>query len=245
MVEPDTPVLAARPRIAAFALLGAGVGTWYAEFQHVHGLGVWTAIAIIVAGVMPGMFALVLFALPLSRLRWYELAAVAAVLAVIAFACSETDQGLAANFAKFWAAVFAGWTFLYLFESLSLVVVIAPVIAIVDAISVFAPHGPTKQIIENHPQIYTDVAVAFPASTQYISSLGPPDILFYALFLGAAWRWGLRTNWTWIGMTAMYGLTLVLTQATDENGLPALPFLAVGFLAPNADLLWQRYRPRH
>jgi hypothetical protein len=229
----------------AFVVLGAAVGAWYLVFPHVHlGHHVWAAIAIIVAGVMPGMFALVLVALPLCRLRWTALAAIAVTLALIAFACSETSQGLAANFAKFWAAVLAGWMFLYVFESLSLVVLIAPLIAIVDAISVFVPQGPTHQIIANHPEVYTAVAVAFPASPDYISGLGPPDILFYALFLAATLRWGLRTGWTWVGMTGMYGLTLVLTQAADVKGLPALPFLAAGFLAPNADLLWQRFRPR-
>jgi hypothetical protein len=244
VVEPDTSVLDARPRLVAFAVLGAAVGTWYVVFRHVHGIGPWTAVAIIAAGVMPGMLGLVLVALPLSRIRWKLLAGITVALALIALACSETNQGLAANFAKFWAAVFAGWMFLYLFESLSLVVVIAPVIAIVDAISVFAPQGPTHQILQNHPGVYSDVAIAFPASSAYISGLGPPDILFYALFLGAAWRWGLRTNWTWFAMTGMYGLTLVLTQAVDANGLPALPFLSAGFLGANADLLWKAVRKR-
>ena len=223
-------------------MLGAAVGTWYVLFTHVHHIGVWTAIAIIAIGVMPGMFGLVLIALPLSTLRLKLLALVTVALALIALACSETNQELAANFAKFWAAVFAGWMFLYLFESLLLVVVITPLIAIVDAISVFAPKGPTHQIIANHPAVYSDVAVAFPASRRFVSGLGPPDILFFALFLAAAWRWRLRTGWTWFAMTGMYGLTIVLTQAVKTNGLPALPFLSAGFLAANADLLWVRLR---
>jgi hypothetical protein len=46
-------------------------------------------------------------------------------------------------------------------------------------------------------------------------------------------------------MTGMYALTLVLANATDASGLPALPFLSFGFLLANADLLWRRLRPRH
>jgi hypothetical protein len=42
----------------------------------------------------------------------------------------------------------------------------------------------------------------------------------------------------------MYSLTLVIANAVDVNGLPALPFLSVGFLLANADLLWQRLRRR-
>ena len=41
-------------------------------------------------------------------------------------------------------------------------------------------------------------------------------------------------------MTGMYSLTLVLANATDVNGLPALPFLSFGFLLANVDLLWRR-----
>jgi len=45
-------------------------------------------------------------------------------------------------------------------------------------------------------------------------------------------------------MTAMYGLTVVIANAADVSGLPALPFLSVGFLAANADILWRQYRTR-
>jgi hypothetical protein len=42
----------------------------------------------------------------------------------------------------------------------------------------------------------------------------------------------------------MYGLTIVIANAADVNGLPALPFLSFGFLVANADLLWRRFRGR-
>jgi hypothetical protein len=45
-------------------------------------------------------------------------------------------------------------------------------------------------------------------------------------------------------MTACLGATLVLTATTDVTGLPALPAICVGFLLPNADLLWQALRRR-
>ena len=49
-------------------------------------------------------------------------------------------------------------------------------------------------------------------------------------------------------MTLSFGTTLALTAALpriihrDIPGLPALPLLALGFLAPNADLLWRKLR---
>jgi hypothetical protein len=40
------------------------------------------------------------------------------------------------------------------------------------------------------------------------------------------------------------GLTIVLATWWDVSGLPALPGISLGFLVPNADLLWRRLR-RH
>jgi hypothetical protein len=124
------------------------------------------------------------------------------------------------------------------------VVIVAVVVPVVDAISVW--RGPTHAITSNpkHFHIYTDVAIAFVVPGGGAAYLGPPDILFFALFLGAAARWGLRVNWTWAGMTAMYGITVVTANAANVSGLPALPFLSVGFLLANADLLWRQFRTR-
>jgi hypothetical protein len=43
-------------------------------------------------------------------------------------------------------------------------------------------------------------------------------------------------------MTLSFGATLALAVGFDISGLPALPLLALGFLAPNADLLWRKLR---
>jgi hypothetical protein len=74
-------------------------------------------------------------------------------------------------------------------------------------------------------------------------SLGPPDIIFFSLFLAAADRFRLRVTATWIAMCACLGATLVLVWTWDSvAGLPALPAIALGFLVPNADLLWHDVR---
>jgi hypothetical protein len=138
--------------------------------------------------------------------------------------------------------VFAGWAFLVLFERLSWVVIVALVIPLVDSISVW--RGPTHSITTHHFHVYLDVAIAFLVPAGRAAYLGPPDVLFYALFLAAAARWGLRVGWTWIATTFMYGITIVIANAVDVGGLPALPFLSFGFLLANADLLWMRLRPR-
>jgi hypothetical protein len=230
--------LLTRPRLAAFAAVGACVGAWFLVAPHLGRVGLWPAIAIVAAAVMPGRLLLVLIALPLWRERWLVPAVVA--LIALAIVCSLADWGLAGNFAKLWAAVFAGWAFIRLFERLSWVVLVAAIIPLVDIVSVW--RGPTHHITQHHFEVYTAVAIAFLVPGGGAAYLGPPDILFYALFLAAAVRWNLRVGWTWLAMTSMYGLTVVVANAADVGGLPALPFLSAGFLAANADLLWRTVR---
>jgi hypothetical protein len=244
VVEPDSPVLTADParvrlRVAAFVVLAAAVVTWDAVAPHLDPVALWPTVAIIAAGVLPATLGLIYLALPL----WSHRLVIAAGLfgfGIAAIVTWRADAHLASNFAKLAAYTCAGWAFLWFFETLSWVVLIAAIIPFVDAFSVAA--GPTKDIVNHHAEVYTAVAVAFVAPGGAAAGLGPPDILFFALFLAATVRWQLRPGWTWLAMTAMYGLTLVLANATDVNGLPALPFLSVGFLLANADLLWRRLR---
>jgi hypothetical protein len=246
VVEPDAPVLIpdarARLRVAAFVLVAAAVVTWDAVAPHVGTVGNWPEVAVIAAGVLPATLALILLALPLWSRRRIVVVGLVIFLAA-AVVTWEANSHLASNFMKLGAYTCAGWAFLWLFEELGWVLLIALIIPFVDAISVAA--GPTHTIVTHHIEVYSAVAVAFVAPGGPAAGLGPPDVLFFALFLAATVRWGLRPGWTWLAMTGMYALTLVLANATDASGLPALPFLSFGFLLANADLLWRRLRPRH
>jgi len=245
VVESDAPVLSLgtreRLRVAAFVLVAAGVVTWDGLATHVGRVPGWPEVVVIAAGVLPATLALVYLALPL----WSHRALVVAAFAVFLTAAVvtwETHHYLVSNFMKLGAYASGGWMFLWLFEEVSWVVLIALIIPFVDAISVAA--GPTHTIVTHHFQVYSAVAVAFVAPGGRAAGLGPPDILFFALFLAATVRWRLRPGWTWLAMTGMYGLTLVLANATNASGLPALPFVSAGFLLANGDLLWRRLRPR-
>jgi hypothetical protein len=245
VVERDAPILKleaeTRLRAVAFALLAAGVVTWDAVAPHLDGVGLWPEVAIIAAGVLPATLLLIFLALPLwSRRRLVGAGLV--VFAIAAIVTWQADSHLASNFAKLGAYTCGGWIFLWLFEEVSWVLIIALIIPFVDAISVAV--GPTNHIVHHHFAVYSAVAVAFVAPGGNAAGLGPPDILFFALFLAATVRWGLRPGWTWLAMTGMYSLTLVLANATDVSGLPALPFLSAGFLLANGDLLWRRLRRR-
>jgi hypothetical protein len=225
--------------VRAFIALAVAVCVWFLIAPHLRPIGLWPAIVLVSVVILPGTLLLVLLAIPLWDRRWLPVAVV--VLALIALVCSITGFGLASNFAKMWAAVFAGWAFLRLFERLSWVVLVAFVIPLVDIISVYK--GPTHTITQHHFGVYTAVAIAFLVPGGGAAYLGPPDVLFYALFLGAAARWQLRVNWTWAATTFMYGVTIIIATAAKTGGLPALPFLSFGFLVANGDLLWRAMRP--
>jgi hypothetical protein len=224
--------------ILRFAGLFAVVVAWFAIAPHLAPWSLWPDIVLVAFVVMPATLLLVYLALPLRSRRWMPIACGAFALAAFVFA--ELGWPLPENFAKLFAATAAGWSFLLLFEQLSWVVLVAFIVPFVDAISVW--RGPTHDITAHHIHVYTSVAIAFLVPHGGAAYLGPPDILFYALFIAAAARWGLRPGWTWMATTFMYGLTVVLANAAHVNGLPALPFLSFGFLVANADLLWRRFR---
>ena len=139
-------------------------------------------------------------------------------------------------------ALFGFW-FLELLEALWWVVLVAAIVPLVDILSVY--RGPTKIVVEEEPGLFERIAIAFALPGEDAAArLGPPDVIFFALFLAAATSFGLRRGATWVGMTAAISATLVLTYAFELDGLPALPAVSLGFLVPNADLLWARWRAR-
>ena len=118
------------------------------------------------------------------------------------------------------------------------IVGIAVLIAAVDTYSV--ARGPTKVIVEHHQDVLNDFTLAFhPLGSQGAAQIGASDFVFFAVFLAAAARFGLRTRLTWIAMTASFGLTLFLSYWFDR-ALPALPLLSLAFLAANAVPLRER-----
>lgn len=228
-------------RVAALAVLLAAVGAYTAFGGSLPELSTNADVAFIAVLVMPAVFAFVWLVLP-----WREspgLAAVGVALGVLAFLLWLADLDTFFDLAKLAALTALGFWFLTVFEALSWVVLIALVIPWVDAFSV--ARGPTEYVVREQPGFFEEIAFGFrvPGEDAF-AHLGPPDVVFFALFLAAAARFGLRVGWTWAAMTALLGLTLVLTVWFDVAGLPALPAIAAGFLVPNADLLWRHWRER-
>jgi len=149
-----------------------------------------------------------------------------------------------ANVAKIVAAGALGMWIAAELEKLTWIVIVAAVSAVVDIASVAA--GPTKAIIGQGPVVvgYFTVAVTWFGYTyaEAYTGLGVSDVIFFALYLATARRFGLRVGWSAVAMVASFLATIAV--AMWWTALPALPLLSVAFLAVNVDrLLVQLRRP--
>ena len=226
------------PRGVAFVALAAGLTAWYYAVDSVPALSDWWDVVLLSCVLIPAVFAFDLIVLPLSKAKGlFPLSVALGVLAVLA---TLAHLEVLANFAKLAAVTFFAFWFLRFFEELVLLVIVALIIPWVDAYSVF--RGPTGHVVSKHPHVFTNLSFAFPLPDGQTARLGLPDLLFFALFLAAAYRFRLRVGWTWFGMVAFLGGTVALAQWTTLSGLPALPAISLGFLLPNVDLLWVKAR---
>ena len=229
-------------RAAAVLAVGIALGTYSAVADRFPALPDWGDVAFLALVVMPAMFALVWLALPFREpLGPAGLGVAALVLALLAVLLSVAEFAIAANFAKLAAATVVGWWFLSFFETPTWVVLVALLIIPVDLYSV--ARGPTREITENQPQVFDALSVFMRILGEKTSAqLGLPDVLFFALFLGATVRFTLRTAPTWLLMTLSFGATLAIAVASDRAGVAALPLLSAAFVIVNADLLWRERR---
>lgn len=167
---------------------------------------------------------------------------VAAVAAGLSVPLSWAGWIPAANVAKTVAAAGLGYWLAGAVTSLGVIVLIAGLSAVVDIVSV--AWGPTKALIEKAPESVSYLTVAFvwpgydPARLS--TALGIADLVFFALYVGAARAFGLRSAATVAGVAL--GIAAAVVGGIWVGVMPALPWLAAGFLAVNADLMLRRRR---
>ena len=240
MVGRAAAVLGTR-RAAGLGALLAALCAWDALANELPAVGDRWDVLIVALVLIPATFGVVWLLLPVADARGlFPIAAATGALALL-LDLAGLDAG--ANVAKLVAFTLVGFWFLQLFEALSWVVLVAVLIPWVDIASVY--RGPTRVVVDEQPGVFERIAVAFALPGEDAAArLGPPDVLFFALFLAAARTFDLRAAATWLGMTAGLALTLVATYAFDLGGLPGLPGIALGFLVPNVDLLWRSLRLR-
>lgn len=179
--------------------------------------------------------------LPLRELG-RRLPLLAAAALPVWLVCDWAGAVPVANLAKIVAATALGLWIAAELERVSWTVLIAAVSAAIDVFSVAA--GPTKALLAQGPVVVGYFTVALTwfgySYTEAYSALGVSDVVFFALYLGAAVRFGLRPRATVVAMTVSFLVTIA--AATWWTALPALPLLAFAFVATNVDLLWRGVR---
>lgn len=234
-----TAALLSRGRWVALGTLTAALAAYTASAGYLWEAELWPDLIFLSLVVFPATFGLIWLALPLHVSRATLPIGLTLAAAAVLLRLAELD--VLFNLTKLFALTFLGFWFLTFFENVAWVAAVAVIIPWVDAVSVWK--GPTEYVVEEQPQIFDTVSIAFRVPGEDgTANLGPPDILFCALFLAAARRFGLRIGWTWLGITGLVVGTLILTATTDVSGLPALPAVAFGFLLANADLIWTALR---
>lgn len=233
--------LLGRRRAVALAALVVSLVVFGAVAEDLPSLSETGAILVAALVVLPAFTATIWLALPLARGNEWWLLGFGALAGVGWVVFYFAGMGVVSNACKLALFVLVGFWFLSLFEELWWLAIVAILVPWVDIWSVSA--GPTRYVTEEKPGIFDSISLALhvPGESS-TANIGPPDIVFFALFLAAAQRFGLRVPWTWVGMTGLLSATLVLVWLWDVNGLPALPAVCLGFLLPNADLVWRNGR---
>ena len=178
-----------RDRWATLVGLTAALGAYTAGAGHLWDASLWPDVLFLSLVVIPATLALIWVALPLAGGRGLLVAGLA--LAGVSVLLRLAELYVLFNFAKLFALVALGFWFLSYFETVAWAVLVAAIIPWVDAVSVW--RGPTDYVVQEQPQIFDNISITFrvPGEEQG-ANLGPPDILFFALFLASAARFGLR-----------------------------------------------------
>ena len=231
-----------RERWLGLGALLAALLVYGAFAEHLWGLPSGLDVAFYSLVVLPAFAAVILLALPLTRTGHAFLLGSTAAAGLAAFGFTVFDLDSAANVAKLACYILLGFWFLSFFEELWWIALVAVLVPWVDIWSVVT--GPTRYVLDEQPGFFEQISVAFPNLGETATvRIGPPDILFFALFLATAARFQLRVVWTWLAMTGFLAMTLMLVWIWEDiAGLPALPAVCLGFVLPNADLLWRDIR---
>ena len=120
-------------------------------------------------------------------------------------------------------------------SSVGVVLLIVAVAVASDLLSVFA--GPTRVLLEEGSPVLDVLVLVFPTFGSVLGfGLGASDFVFLALFAAASRSLGLRYAATLISL-CLATFAAVTTGLLLGRPLPARPFVAVGFVVANADLI--------
>ena len=233
-----------RRRAAALAALLVVLVAYGAVARRLPGLPSGLDVAFHAVVVFPAFAAAIWLALPLAR-----------VAARCRSSCSRSRPARsrvalsllgvdsAANVAKLACYALAGFWFLTLFEELWWIALVAVLVPWVDIWSVAA--GPTEYVVEEQPGIFERVSIAFPTPGR--DGDREPRPAGHPLLLALPRRrrpLPAPVAATWIGMSALPRRDARRSSGpgTASPASPRCPPICLGFLLPNADLLWRDVR---
>ena len=113
------------PRVAGLAALATALGLYYGYHESLWSASTWGSIAFLAFVLIPAVFGLVYFALPLYRATAVQLFALALACIAVAVVFDVAGASAPADFAKLAAMTAIGWLFLRYFEDASWVVLVA------------------------------------------------------------------------------------------------------------------------
>ena len=156
--------------------------------------------------------------------------------------CELAELDVAFNLAKLFAFVVLGFWFLSYFET----------VVVGGARRRDRPVGgrdlglarPDEYVVSEQPGVFENLSIAFRVPGEGgAANLGPPDIVFFALFLGAAARFGLRVG---LDVGRDHAAPRRDARPDRDDGRRAASRaprrLRSASSSPNADLLWREIR---
>ena len=162
----------------------------------------------------------------------------AGLLVAACNADGTTGVGAGANVPEALLAGAGGLLFARWLAAPAIAVAVPLFVAVIDALSV--AFGPTSRLLDAGTARVDALSFDLPAWGDDGSAghLGFSDAFFVSLFAAWALRFGFRRGATiaglLLGLLAALGLSVAL-----DRGIPALPFVAAGYLLPNADRVWR------
>ena len=204
------------------------------------------AYALVLVSAVPLLHGFILAARSYATPRLLALGAAAAALGVLfaLIARPENLQGGSgfllpfalslANLLRILAAASVGVSLARYVGSVGVVLLVAALATASDLFSVFA--GPTRTLVEeDSPALYL-LLLVFPTFGSALGfGLGVSDFVFLALFAAASRFLGLHYPATLL-CTCFATFLAVTAGLLLERPLPALPFIAIGFVLANVDL---------
>jgi hypothetical protein len=129
----------------------------------------------------------------------------------------------------------------------NLLVPAVPLAAAIDVLTVLAPEGAVRQIVEKAPEVVEKASVAITAAPSVagevarvmpIALIGVGDFVFLTLYLTCLYRFGLRVRATAIGLFLVLWLYLMVVAFGVVPALPGLVPMALVVLGVN----WREFQ---